>query len=351
MSAWEDKLKKAIAPTESKWPYRVIQVKPNRKIDSEIYTLSGREEDIAANGSLFLALYDLAQRDYIDFKEWFSQWELGFPLFDQFREPGKSNYPLFGEQPWRVPDNRPKYKDWTPLEIRKKVKYRTIEYWRDRNNESESIVLSGTDAQLIQHIIQIEYEGRTNEINGKEKGGNWPPLTGQPKIKLFFRGKGTAKAEISIRVINKTDDAKIPLPKIDKSDLRNYANAIKQEFANPNLYVWQKGRKIISYKNRYQGFDGQWWLCRNEQEGRILLQKLVNILGFELDPARIRLSVASEELLAFPTNPPDEVVLGETVSQQEKRPLVDVTFWRAEIKLAKMRAPIALVERGLVVYK
>ena len=59
MSAWEEKLKKIIAPTESKWPYRVIQLKPNRKIDTEIYTLSGREEDIAANGSLFLALYDL----------------------------------------------------------------------------------------------------------------------------------------------------------------------------------------------------------------------------------------------------------------------------------------------------
>lgn len=62
MSAWEEKLKKLISPTESKWPYRVVQIKPNRTNDDEIYTLSGREEDIAANGSLFLALYDLLRR-------------------------------------------------------------------------------------------------------------------------------------------------------------------------------------------------------------------------------------------------------------------------------------------------
>jgi hypothetical protein len=58
-SAWEEKLKKIIAPAENQWPYRVVQIKPNRQNDREIYTLSGREEDIAANGSLFLALYDL----------------------------------------------------------------------------------------------------------------------------------------------------------------------------------------------------------------------------------------------------------------------------------------------------
>lgn len=63
MTAWEDKLKQLISPTESKWPYRVVQIKPNRANDEEIYTLSGREEDIAANGSLFLALYDLFQRN------------------------------------------------------------------------------------------------------------------------------------------------------------------------------------------------------------------------------------------------------------------------------------------------
>ena len=66
---WEDRLKQAIAPTADKCPYLVIQFKPNKKKDNEIYTLSGREEDIAANGSLFLALYDLANQEKIDFKE------------------------------------------------------------------------------------------------------------------------------------------------------------------------------------------------------------------------------------------------------------------------------------------
>jgi hypothetical protein len=346
MSAWEERLKKLINPTENKWPYRVVQIKPNRKQDNEIYSLSGREEDIAANGSLFLALYDLAERDRIDFDEWFTQWELGFPLLNAYRELG--NYQLVGNTPWRVFDKRPRFRDWTPPEL-KNLGYRTIEYWRDRSVEEKSVVLSGTDLQLINHIIQIEYEGGQGSL-GKDKGGNWPLLTGQPRIKLHFRGENEAKAEISFRIMNKSDDPKSPLPKIDKSDLRALANKIRSELATPNLYVWQKGKDVISYKNRWQGFDGQWWLCRNRTVGKNLLAKLLAILDLPLDPAAIRFSEADDPQIAFPSNPPDIVVLGEVTPQDSKRPLVDVTFHRAEIKLAKMRSPIALVQRGAVVY-
>ena len=77
--------------------------------------MSGREEDIAANGSLFLALYDLAQRDQIDFDDWFEQWSLGFPLLTTNRE--KSNYPLLGNNQWRKLEERPRFRDWTPPEL------------------------------------------------------------------------------------------------------------------------------------------------------------------------------------------------------------------------------------------
>ena len=79
-------------------------------------------------------------------------------------------------------------------------------------------------------------------------------------------------------------------------------------------------------------------------------QKICLIKLKYIESTKIRKSIALEEELAFPLDPPDEIVLGEKVKGIKKRPLVDVTFWRAEIKLAKMRAPIPLVERGLIVY-
>ncbi len=171
--SWEDRLKELIAPTASKWPYRVIQVKPNKKLDTEIYTLSGKEADIAANGSLFLALYDLA--------EWWEQWESGFPLLTERLD---TNYAVTS---WRKADTRPRYREWknpTANVTAKKPNYRVIEYWRDRSIESESIPLSGTDLQLIEHIVQIEYEASgsgASSLNGKNSK---PPLKG--RIILFI---------------------------------------------------------------------------------------------------------------------------------------------------------------------
>ena len=114
---WEDRIREAIAPTSNKWPYRVVQIKPNRKKDYEIYTLSGREEDIAANGALFLALYDLANQEKIDFLEWWEQWENGFPSLTQRIE---SNYQLSGASPWRKAESRPRYREWMPAVITEK---------------------------------------------------------------------------------------------------------------------------------------------------------------------------------------------------------------------------------------
>jgi hypothetical protein len=156
MPAWEEKLKSLITPTTNEWSYRVVQIKPNRKNDSEIYTLSGREEDIAANGSLLLALHDLAERDRINFEQWFKQWESGFVTFDQNRG---ENFALSGESQWqriKEPSTRPRYKEWTTPQQRVDGGYRVVEYWSDRSVESESIVVSGTDLQLIQQIMQYE---------------------------------------------------------------------------------------------------------------------------------------------------------------------------------------------------
>jgi hypothetical protein len=367
MSAWEEKLKKIIAPTESKWPYRVIQLKPNRKIDTEIYTLSGREEDIAANGSLFLALYDLAQRDRIDFDDWFEQWSLGFPLLTTNRE--KSNYPLLGNNQWRKLEERPRFRDWTPPELRHKLGYRTIEVWLNRNVESESTIFSGTDMQLINHCIQLEYEGGST-MRGSIPGKNSkPPLKGWPLITLFFvqpnserRVKPNGKlarltqGEKYIRCSGYTDNNEIAeagfAKLITSSDIRRWSNKIVDLFAKPP-YVWEKGKKSLSYYGhlaRLQGLEG-YALVNSAAQGRDLFTKILKIFDYSPDPAGFKYSGNESEEIAYPPNPPDFQLLGKQWEAEIERPRDSVVFSSATLSLPLVGTTIPLVYGDRVVYE
>lgn len=303
---------------------------------------TGNIDEVKRQIEQTIATYELlGNRSSVDFEEWFKRWENGFADATENRSLG--NYPLTGEKAWRSDASKqPRWRQWS-----NKNGIIEGEYWRDRSDDTNSIPLSGTAEQLINHVIQIEYEGGGNLLT-KDKSKQWPPMKGQPQIKLYFKGENKSEAETSFRIMDKTDDPKIPLPIITKSDLQKYAQRIKEEFATPNLLIWRQGRKVFSYKNRWQGFDGQWWLCRSELDGKALVIKLLAIQELLLDSSQTRISEATDENLAFPAEPPDVIVLGEPVPQPQKRPIEDVIFYRAEIKLAKKRSPIPLVERGLI---
>lgn len=306
---------------------------------------SGNLEEIKSEIEQAVSTYELlGNQSAVNFEAWYESWEKGWPEALENRALG--NYPLSGENQWRKnPVNWPRWRQFSKQDGIIKG-----EYWRDRSQEKDSVPLSGTAEQLIDQIIKLEFPSTvTSESKGKSQ--QWPPMPGQPQIRLFFRGENKAEAETSFRIMNKTDDPKIPLPLINQSDLRKYAEKIKQEFATPNLFIWQKGKEAFSYKNRWAGFDGQWWLSRNEAAGRALLLKLLAIQELPLDESKTRISKATNENLAFPLNPPPVNVFGEAVPQDTERPLVDVSFWRAEIKLGKMRSPIPLVERGVILYQ
>lgn len=329
--------------------WRVIDFYPNRDHKSEFYRLAGTPAELRQMLQVIQATR-IVTGARVNFEAWFEQWEKGFPEFTENRS--DSNFSLSGEKQWeriKKPETRPRYKELTGSQSRSDLGYRVIEYWRDRSVESSSVLFSGTDLQLIQHCIQLEYEGGGQAVKNNNNI-NWPPLKGQPLIKLYFLSASGDQYETSFRILNKTDDPKIPLPKIDKSDLLGYAQKIKSVFATPNLFVWQRGKKILSYKNRWQGFDGQWWLCLNESSGRELLTKLLAIQEFTLDTTKIRLSTAPDEGTAFPLNPSEITVMGKSVKQDIERPVVDAVFSSAEIKLSKLRDPIPLVKRGLVVF-
>jgi hypothetical protein len=324
--------------------WRLLDLHPNRDHKEEYYRFAGTPAELRILLQIARATREITGR-HINFEKWFKLWEDGFPQFKENRE--TTNFSLSGESPWRgKPETKPRYREWTTPQQRLDYGFRVIEYWRDRSSETDSTVLSGTDLQLINHIIQIEYEGGTN--SSKNLNRTWPLLKGQPEIKLYFLGEGKANAEISFRIMDKSDDPKSPLPSISKSDLRNYAQIIKANFATPDLFTWNKGREVVSYRNRWQGFEG-WYLCTSEAVGRDLVTRMLAVCGHRLDEASLRFTTAPAS--AFPRDLPDITVLGEAVSQHAERPVVDVKFYRAEIKLSKIRKPIYLNERARIVYE
>jgi hypothetical protein len=262
MTAWEEKFKKLIAPTESKWPYRVVQIKPNRQNDDEIYTLSGREEDIAANGSLFLALYDLAQRSG-----------------------GASKRPF---------------------------------------SESSNKGLP---------IIKIYFEQDADKVRKRPNGKAYRPLRG----------------EITIRIVDKSEDPESPLNKLTKGDVRQYAQKIKNVFGDNNGYLWQRGRKIVSYNKPEDGFKRTWYMCKTYTDGIDLLTKLTQIVDKPLDRRRIGKNEIDDENGRFAEKPPI-LVLGESVEQEDERAIGEVRFKSAELSLAKLSKPIQLVLYDKVLY-
>lgn len=330
--------------------WRVFDLIPRRNIKEVFHRFAGTPAELRQIVQIVQATRRLTGAN-IDFNQWFDLWRNGFLDFSENRTTG--NFQILGEAQWarfKDPETRPRWREWSTSIQRADYGFRVGEYWPNASIEAHSILLSGTDLQLINHVIQIEYEGGGSSVLGGENSKHWPPIKGQPLIKLYFLGINGGEAETSFRIMDKTDDPKSPLAKIDKSDLRAYALRIKEQFATPNLFVWEKGKEVLSYKNRWQGFDGQWWLCRNQAAGQALLTKLLAVAALPLDGSKVRISKATDELAAFPSDPADVIVLGEPTKQEAERSLVDVSFYRAEIKLSKLRRPIPLVERGRVVY-
>jgi hypothetical protein len=330
---------------------RIIDLIPRRNRKWVWHRLGGTPAELRTMVQIIQATRQATGAN-VDFDQWFELFRNGFLNFQQNRNLG--NFQITGENQWarlKDPETRPRWEEWTTSFERADFGFRTGEYWPDRSQEKDSYLISGTDLLLLSQVMQIENQARGASARGKVKSAAWPDFKGQPLIKLYFLTSEGNECETSFRIVTKSDDPKSPLPKIDKSDLRNYAQKIKEQFATPDLHIWERGKEIVSYKDRWVGFDGQWWQCRNEAVGRSLLAKLLAIQDAVIDTSKIRLSTAPDEAAAFPANPPDIMVLGEPVKQHVERPLVDAVFSRAEIKLARLKKPIPLVERARIVFE
>ena len=304
---------------------------------------TGNIEDIKKQIEQSIATYELlGNRSSINFEVWFERWESGFLDATENRVVG--NYPLTGENAWRSDGTkRPRWRQWSS-----KNGIIEGEYWRDRSVESESIVLSGTAEQLIQHIIQIEYE--SNSQNQQIITSDIIRYSGVPEITLMFTGfdeskplgKQRIKGEKSFRYVGYTDNPikaqqREDLKLITQADINQIGSKIRSIF---NKYSWSKGKKQVTYHDWERGYNLNVY-ASSYPEGERLIIAILAIRNFQPDETFIKYKEPKNPTKAYPAAT-KITVLGNSYTTEERLPLCEVLFDYAKIYLPTIKETQAI---------
>jgi hypothetical protein len=168
----------------------------------------------------------------------------------------------------------------------------------------------------------------------------------KPKITLFFKEDDDdvdpdyrpVPMEISWRLIDKTSTT------ITKAELTAIANQIKTKFGSGSGYIFKKGRKIVSYRQKSKGYE---FLIRARTlaDGKELIRDILTMNGDSIETGLLKLSEVMDEADAFPYNPGTQTILGKRHPKARKRPLVNVRFRYAYASIYGLPRPIYLYSR------
>lgn len=328
--------------------WRVIDFYPNRDYKSEFYRLAGTPAELRQMLQVVQATR-FVTGNRINFEAWFEQWERGFPDFAADR--ATSNFALTGETQWKrikEPESRPRYRELTNSQQRADLGYRVIEYWRDRSDEKNSIVLGGvTDLMLIDRILAYEYQSSAATPE-QSTTSDVIRYSGIPDITLFFRGRDTslpAKDQVvtgkkSFRFMGKTDNPAMAekredLQLISQTDINQIGSKIRTIFKTQPPYTWSKGKKQVVYHDWARGYNLR-IPASSYAEGDRLIAAILAVRDLEVDETFVKYGEAKNPIKAYPKSGEIQV-FGEKYKTPERLPSVDVEFQYAQIYLPTVK--------------
>lgn len=173
--------------------------------------------------------------------------------------------------------------------------------------------------------------------------------TTHPKITLYFiedlsdvaDGYAPVDGKISVRLMDYDQGS------ITEAIARTYATRIKSAFAAGSGFVWKKGKTMCSYTDWEKGYQLQ-LLCRNEAEGRRVVEQVLDIQNDSPDWSRLNITENGEPAQAYPTISDLDRAYGENRRQPRRRPIADVRFQTAFLHVLGVPAPIVLVDRSAI---
>lgn len=215
-------------------------------------------------------------------------------------------------------------------------------------DEEQNIILQGTKLELMEQIPQLMAFYQLFKENNERGLYTIPVTTFQdhytftPQIKLVFYqlinevrdGLPRVTGEIAYRVIGETEETFTE----NKAQIR--AQRIKVLFTEPELFVWQKGKEIASYKDRKNGYEFKLFV-KNELEARKIITRVMVIENKVPDWDNLRLSISSA---TYPEITGTKRIYGEQRRLPRRRPLEDIKFRYAELHLWGRTKPVTLVD-------
>ena len=327
----------------------MIDFYPNRDHKSEFYRLAGTPAELRQMLQVIQATRFVTGAR-INFEAWFKQWELGFPEMNADR--ATSNFALAGETQWKrikEPESRPRYRELTNSQQRADLGYRVIEYWKDRSDETNSIILGGvTDLMLIDRILAYEYQGNAAASEQQPITSDIIRYSGIPEITLFFRGvdkslltKGQeVQGKKSFRLAGYTENTlkkkkRKDLELITQADINRIGSKIRAIFKTTPPYVWSKGKKQVIYHDWGRGYNLNVY-ASNHTEGEKLISAILAIQEHQIDETFVKYGEAKNPVKAYP--PPQEFqVIGEMHKTPERLPIVDVSFSSGRIHFPTLK--------------
>ena len=169
----------------------------------------------------------------------------------------------------------------------------------------------------------------------------------RPQITCYFSedpqdvapGYRRVEGELSVRLMNETGTT------LTQTDLQTYANRINTAFGQGSGYVWRKGKELYSYRNKVDGHRFR-ILTRSQSDAREIIEKLLSLVNDNYDPSFLTKNEAIDSASAFPTIPENQNILNQTYREPRRRPIADVRFYYASLKIWGKGQPIILVDKS-----
>lgn len=238
---------------------------------------------------------------------------------------------------------------------------RVIQYFRDipeldddalstgRKNIRACCLIGANDNQgLVQlkmdtffYLVQeVQYKP---DVYGMPVADHGELFAYTPQVELYFaenqieveEGYKPTSAQISFRLLDEKYKSVTP------SEARVLAAKIKSLFViGQRGYKWKKGRTKLLYNDKPNGYQLKIY-CYDEAEGKSILNKILDIQGHNIDPDKLFFSKREG---SFPTVPPTKTIYGKARRLPRQRPVANVSFRYAVLKIWGITEPIPLVD-------
>jgi hypothetical protein len=200
-----------------------------------------------------------------------------------------------------------------------------IQYFRDQVQKVHlSPVVIGVPKEQFDIGIEVKYKPIVQLYFQQDRGAvveDYSPVT----------------AEICFRLMNESTET------ITRANLETLAKKIKSEFALGQGYTFNKGKTIVHYNDRAQGYSLQLYVI-NEAEGIDVVKKVLGIQNHTYNDEFLRKTEPKKSSVNATAN---QTIAGKTYKKQRWRPTATVRFQWASLLIQGTPDATYLVDRTL----